>query len=87
MPIHMNTPMSGFLSGYMTFWILFCMLGLANLFRLNGFEANKSIRKSFYGSSLPAATWAQVQRLYTSHLVLEVEVIAEYPGASGAKTK
>jgi len=46
---------------------------------LDAFEGAKDIRKAFYDTSLPAATWLQVQRLYVPSLVLEVELIAEYP--------
>jgi 2-iminobutanoate/2-iminopropanoate deaminase len=46
---------------------------------LEAFENSKDIRKAFYGASLPAATWVQVQRLYAPSLVLEVELVAEYP--------
>ena len=46
---------------------------------LDAFEASGDIRKSFYGSTLPAATWVQVQRLFLPSLVLEVELVAEYP--------
>jgi enamine deaminase RidA (YjgF/YER057c/UK114 family) len=46
---------------------------------LDAFKDNKEIRKSFYGATLPAATWIQVQRLYVPSLVLEVELVAEYP--------
>ena len=46
---------------------------------LDAFKASKEIRKAFYGGSLPAATWVQVQRLYLPSFVLEVELIAEYP--------
>jgi enamine deaminase RidA (YjgF/YER057c/UK114 family) len=45
---------------------------------LDAFESSKDIRKGFYGASLPAATWVQVQRLYSPSLVLEVELVAEY---------
>jgi enamine deaminase RidA (YjgF/YER057c/UK114 family) len=45
---------------------------------LDAFVKNKEIRKEFYGPALPAATWVQVQRLYSPSLVLEVEVTAEY---------
>jgi 2-iminobutanoate/2-iminopropanoate deaminase len=31
---------------------------------LDAFMQNKEIRKDFYGSVLPTATWVQVQRLY-----------------------
>ena len=47
---------------------------------LDAFIQNKALRKQFYGSgTLPAATWVQVQRLYTPAIVLEVELVAEYP--------
>ncbi len=47
---------------------------------LGAFIQNKAVRKEFYaGTPLPAATWVQVQRLYTPAIVLEVEVVAEYP--------
>jgi enamine deaminase RidA (YjgF/YER057c/UK114 family) len=47
---------------------------------LDAFIANKALRKEFYTNTpLPAATWVQVQRLYTPALVLEVELVAEYP--------
>lgn len=46
---------------------------------LDAFKGSKDIRKAFYGESLPAATWVQVQRLFLPSLVLEVELTAEYP--------
>ena len=46
---------------------------------LDAFIRYKEIRKEFYGVSLPAATWVQVQRLYLPSFVVEVEVTAEYP--------
>jgi 2-iminobutanoate/2-iminopropanoate deaminase len=46
---------------------------------LEAFKAGKDIRKGFYGSTFPAGTWVQVQRLYSPAFVLEVELIAEYP--------
>jgi enamine deaminase RidA (YjgF/YER057c/UK114 family) len=46
---------------------------------LDAFKASKEIRKTFYGDSLPAATWVQVQRLFLPSFVLEVELTAEYP--------
>jgi 2-iminobutanoate/2-iminopropanoate deaminase len=46
---------------------------------LDAFKGSKDIRKAFYGTSLPAATWVQVQRLFSPSLVLEVELTAEYP--------
>ncbi len=46
---------------------------------LDAFEASNDVRKPFYGTAVPAATWVQVQRLYEPSLVVEVELIAEYP--------
>ena len=46
---------------------------------LEAFEKAKAIRKAFYGTSLPAATWVQVQRLFAPAFVLEVELTATYP--------
>jgi 2-iminobutanoate/2-iminopropanoate deaminase len=43
---------------------------------LDAFIQYKELRKPFYGESLPAATWVQVQRLYTPSLVVEVELTA-----------
>jgi enamine deaminase RidA (YjgF/YER057c/UK114 family) len=47
---------------------------------LGDFIQNKNLRKQFYANTpLPAATWVQVQRLYSPGVILEVELIAEYP--------
>ena len=47
---------------------------------LGAFIQNKAVRRQFYTNTpLPAATWVQVQRLYTPAIVLEVELVAEYP--------
>jgi len=47
---------------------------------LGEFIQNKNLRKQFYvNTPLPAATWVQVQRLYSPAAILEVELIAEYP--------
>jgi enamine deaminase RidA (YjgF/YER057c/UK114 family) len=46
---------------------------------LDAFKNSKDIRKAFYGDSLPAATWVQVQRLFLPSFVVEVELVAEYP--------
>lgn len=47
---------------------------------LGAFIQNKAVRKQFYANTpLPAATWVQVQRLYTPSIVLEVELVAVYP--------
>jgi 2-iminobutanoate/2-iminopropanoate deaminase len=46
---------------------------------LDAFIKNKDIRKQHYAADFPAATWVQVSRLYTPDLVVEVELIAEFP--------
>jgi enamine deaminase RidA (YjgF/YER057c/UK114 family) len=61
-------------------------LGFADVVRenvyatdLDAFIANKNLRKPYYGATLPAATWVQVQRLYVPSLVVEIELVAKYP--------
>jgi len=46
---------------------------------LDAFIKNKQVRKDYYGTDFPAATWVQVQRLYTPALVVEVELTAVFP--------
>jgi enamine deaminase RidA (YjgF/YER057c/UK114 family) len=46
---------------------------------LDAFISNKDIRKEYYATDFPAATWVQVQRLYLPAFVVEVEVTAEFP--------
>lgn len=46
---------------------------------LDAFKASGEIRKGYYAGRFPAATWVQVQRLFVPSLVLEVELVAEYP--------
>jgi 2-iminobutanoate/2-iminopropanoate deaminase len=46
---------------------------------LDAFIGTKEIRKDYYGSVLPAATWVQVQRLYLPSFVVEIELTAVYP--------
>ena len=46
---------------------------------LDAFIRNKEIRKEFYGQTVPAATWVQVQRLYLPSFIVEIELTAEYP--------
>ena len=46
---------------------------------LDAFIRNKDIRKDYYGSEFPAATWVQVQRLYLPSFVVEVELVAQFP--------
>jgi enamine deaminase RidA (YjgF/YER057c/UK114 family) len=45
---------------------------------LDEFIQSKAIRKEFYGTSFPAATWVQVQRLYLPSFVVEIELTAKY---------
>ncbi|HEX9472711.1 MAG TPA: RidA family protein [Steroidobacteraceae bacterium] len=45
---------------------------------LDAFIGTREIRKDYYGSTLPAATWVQVQRLYLPSFVVEIEVTAEH---------
>jgi enamine deaminase RidA (YjgF/YER057c/UK114 family) len=46
---------------------------------LDAFIRNKAIRKDYYATEFPAATWVQVQRLYLPAFVVEVELTAEIP--------
>ncbi len=46
---------------------------------LDAFIRSQDIRKEFYGTTFPAATWVQVQRLYDRSFVVEVELQARYP--------
>lgn len=47
---------------------------------LDAFKKTTGIRRTFYGASLPAATWVEVRRLFLPAFVVEIELIAEYPG-------
>ena len=49
---------------------------------IEALKAAKDVRKSYYGSDFPAATWIQISRLYSPEAVLEVEVIAIFPEES-----
>lgn len=40
---------------------------------------HKDIRRIYYGSDYPAATWVEVKRLYNPEIVVEVEVVAVLP--------
>ncbi|WP_210466336.1 RidA family protein [Rufibacter roseolus] len=50
-----------------------------NLYTTNMEETSKHhlVRKNYYGTHTPAATWVQVVRLLEPNVVLEVELIAE----------
>lgn len=41
--------------------------------------AAQELRKSIYGGHLPAGSWVQVQRLYSPHHLIEIEVEAVLP--------
>jgi enamine deaminase RidA (YjgF/YER057c/UK114 family) len=43
---------------------------------IEALKAAKEIRKAYYGTDFPAATWVQVARLYDPAHVVEVEVTA-----------
>src|ERR1700730_16831048 len=43
---------------------------------LDAVKTNGAVRKEYYGAECPAATWVQVQRLYSPKFVIEVELVA-----------
>ncbi|MFT3869747.1 MAG: RidA family protein [Nibricoccus sp.] len=49
---------------------------------IEALKANANVRKSYYGTDFPAATWVQVARLFQPEHVIEVEVIAIFPDAA-----
>lgn len=61
-------------------------LGFGHIVKENVFTTNldalkehKAVRKQYYGTDFPAATWVQVSRLFQPEYVIEVEVIAVFP--------
>jgi len=46
---------------------------------IDAFIKHMEIRKQYYGTTMPAATWVQVQRLYSPDHVVEVELVAVFP--------
>ena len=46
---------------------------------LDEFIKHKAVRRAYYGEDFPAATWVQVQRLYTPEFSVEVELVAVFP--------
>jgi 2-iminobutanoate/2-iminopropanoate deaminase len=46
---------------------------------IDAFIKHMEIRKHYYGTTMPAATWVQVQRLYLPDHVVEVELVAVFP--------
>ena len=47
---------------------------------LDAFIAQQDVRKPYYGTWVPSATWVQVERLFMPSFVLEVELVAYFPG-------
>lgn len=47
--------------------------------RLDDFVRNKGLRRDFYGEVLPASSWVQVDKLFLTEFVIEVEVMAVFP--------
>ena len=46
---------------------------------LDAFKTQGDVRRKYYNGDFPAATWVQVDRLYSPELTVEVELIAELP--------
>jgi len=44
---------------------------------LEAFKKNSALRKTFYNNDFPAASWIQIERLFTSSLVLEIQIVAK----------
>jgi len=53
---------------------------------IEALKAAQEVRKAYYGSDFPAATWVQIDRLFTPETVLEVEVIAVFPEETAKAT-
>lgn len=47
--------------------------------QLDQLKASRATRREFYGTEFPAATWVQVDRLFSPDYVIEVELIAVFP--------
>jgi 2-iminobutanoate/2-iminopropanoate deaminase len=61
-------------------------LGFANIVKetvyttdIDALKASNDARKAYYGEIFPAATWVQVNRLYSPKMVIEIEVVAVFP--------
>jgi 2-iminobutanoate/2-iminopropanoate deaminase len=50
---------------------------------LDAFIKHKEIRKQYYATDFPAASWVQVERLYVPSFVVEVTLTAEFPQNPG----
>ncbi len=46
---------------------------------IEALKAAKEVRKTYYGTDFPTATWVQVARLFNPEHVIEVEVTAVFP--------
>ena len=46
---------------------------------IEALKAAKDVRKTYYGSDFPTATWVQVARLFNPEHVIEIEVTAVLP--------
>lgn len=51
---------------------------------IDALKSANEVRKAYYGTDFPAATWIQISRLFSPQHVLEVEVIAVFPDAAPA---
>ena len=54
---------------------------------IEALKAANEVRKKYYGTDFPAATWVQIARLFSPQHVLEVEVIAVFPENPAPETK
>jgi 2-iminobutanoate/2-iminopropanoate deaminase len=46
---------------------------------IEALKQHRALRRAYYGSTLPAASWIQIQRLYGAEHVIEVEALAVFP--------
>lgn len=46
---------------------------------IEALKAAQNVRKGYYGTDFPAATWVQVARLFEADHVIEIEVTAVFP--------
>ncbi|MFZ5891816.1 MAG: RidA family protein [Myxococcota bacterium] len=46
---------------------------------IEALKQSQDLRKKYYGATLPAASWVQIDRLYGAEHVIEVEAIAVFP--------
>lgn len=45
---------------------------------IEALKQHRALRKAYYGSRFPAASWVQIQRLYGGDHVIEVEAVAVF---------